>query len=81
MAKVDDPKTPGWDQPPLPLGPRGKRENRPAIRQLSLLHIMLALVYFAILSWSYKQIMGSDLFIYRIAFGVLVGLGFCAVGL
>ena len=81
MAKVDDPKRSGWDEPPPPLDSKGKSGKRPYFRQLSLIHIMILVVYFAILSWTYKQIMDSAGYVPTILFGVLLGLGFCVVGL
>jgi type II secretory pathway component PulF len=81
MAKVDDPRLPGWDDPPLPLNSSGKGGKRSHFRQLSLIHIMIFVIYCAILLWSVKQIIDTDGAVAKIMTGVLVGVGFCAVGL
>ena len=81
MAKVDEPKLPGWDEPPLPYPGQGPGSGRSFFRQLSLLHIMISLVYFAILFWAFRQIMLTDGYAQWVVFGVLVGMGFCLVGL
>ena len=81
MAKVDDPSLPGWDDPPLPLSSTGKGGKRPHLRQLSLIHIMIFVIYCAILLWSIKQVIDRNGVVAPIFTGVLVGMGFCVVGL
>ena len=81
MAKVDDPRPPGWDEPPLPLYVRKSRGNKPPIQRLSIRQIMVALIYFAIVFWAGKHVLESDAMIHRVLLGTLVGLGFCAFGI
>ena len=82
MAKVDVFKPPGWDEPPQPLrAPKPPTTEKKHIRRLSLRHIMVSLVYFAILFWAIKQVLETNDLIQRVFLGVLVGLGFCAFGL
>jgi type II secretory pathway component PulF len=81
MTKVDDPRLPGWDEPPLPLNSRSEKGKRPHVRQLSLIHIMVLVVYCAVLFWLVKQIVDTDGYVPKIVTGVVVGLGFCGLGL
>ncbi len=82
MAKVDDPKMPGWDEPPsAPQAGRGSVASEPYFSQLSLVAHHDLVVYFAILFWCFKQIIETNGYPAWIAFGVLVGLGLCGVGL
>jgi type II secretory pathway component PulF len=82
MAKVDDPRLPGWDEPPRPLKSKGGRSGkRPAFGQLSLIQIMLIVLFASLLFWALKQILESDGYLEKILFGVLVGLGFGLTGL
>jgi type II secretory pathway component PulF len=81
MAKVDDPKPPGWDEPPLPLHVRKTKERKSHFKQLSLRHIMVALIYFAILSLVIKQVVETNGAVQYVILGVLVGLGITTFGL
>jgi type II secretory pathway component PulF len=81
MAKVDDPRLPGWDEPPLPLHPKGKPGKRSYFRQLSLIHIMFLVIYCAVLMWAFRYISEPDGYVAAILFGVLLGLGLAVFGL
>jgi type II secretory pathway component PulF len=81
MAKVDDPKMSGWDEPPLPLNSRTRPGERPSSGRLSLLHIMFVVLFFAILLWSIKAVIDTNGYVEKIVTGVIVGLGFCGAGL
>jgi protein transport protein HofC len=81
MAKVDDPKA----LEPLDtlalskVGPIAPAKG--FFQQFSLLHIMISLIYFAVLFWALKQILNTDDKAAIILFGVLLGMGIAAVGL
>ena len=81
MAKVDGPHMIGGEE--AGIGPRGRnaRRSRSGLRSLSLLHIMISLIYFAILSWSGKQVLDSKGTLAIVGFVVLLGLGACGLGL
>jgi len=81
MAKAGNPKLPGWDEPPLPISSAEKSSDRPRGGRLSLLHLMVAVLFCAILVWSAKLAYESDGYLEKILTGVVVGLGFCASGL
>src|SRR5437660_1388779 len=80
MAKVDDPKPPGWDAPPLPL--RGRKSGRKGfpLQHLGIRHLMVVLVYFAIVFWAGKQFLDTNGAVQLLLLGALVGLGICAFG-
>ena len=81
MAKVEDPKT-LEPMDALPMGKAGPAAPAKGFfQQFSLLHIMISLVYFAVLFWALKQILDSKGREAVIIFGVLLGLGIAAVGL
>jgi general secretion pathway protein F len=81
MAKVEELGPPGWDEPPLPLRARKPEPKKRHFQQLSLRHIMLALVYFALLFWVGRHVIETNEAIQKVILGVLVGLGFCGFGL
>ena len=81
MAKVDDPKVPGWDEPPLPLRARRPGTRRPYFQRLSLRHIMLSLIYFAILFVAIRQAIETNQVFQHVIVGVVIGLGLCTFGL
>ncbi len=82
MAKVDEFRPPGWDRPPQPLrAAKASPARKSYLRQLSLRHIMIALIYFAMLFWAIKQVVETNGVLQMVLLGVVVGLGFCAFGL
>ena len=81
MAKVDDPRPPGWDEPPLPLHVGKSQARKNLLQQISIRHIMIALVYFAIVFVVARQVMETSSELQYVLLGVVVGLGICAFGL
>ena len=81
MVKVEGPNVPGWDEPPLPIGDRAPRAKRSPFQHLGLRHIMISLLYFAALFWAIRRVMETNEAVQQMILGVLVGLGFCILGL
>jgi type II secretory pathway component PulF len=81
MAKADDLEPLGWEELPLPIPSAKPVVRRPMLQRLGLRHIMVALVYFAILFWVGKNILDSESYPQMVLLGVLLGLGLCAAGL
>jgi type II secretory pathway component PulF len=80
MAKVDDPKPPGWDAPPLPLRGRKSGGKGFPLQQLGIRHLMVVLVYFAVVFWLGKRVLETNGAVLQLLLGVLVGLGICVFG-
>jgi len=77
MGRDDRSKPPGKDVPTVsyPARPR-TRPNR----QLSLRHIMIAMVYFAIVLWIGRGVYEAEGVGQEVLLGVLIGLGIAAFG-
>src|SRR4051794_40350264 len=78
MAKGQDPRPPGWDEPPIP--PRDARRGG-HLQVLSLRNLMIALMYFALVFWLVRQVVVTSSSIHMVFLGSLIGLGVAAVGI
>jgi type II secretory pathway component PulF len=79
MAKGDGRKESGWDEPPPARSEGAGRRGH--FRQLSLRNLMVALVYFALVFWLYRNAVEANQLFYGILLAVLIGLGVSALGL
>ncbi len=79
MAKGDNPRPIGWDEPLAP--PRAPRGSGGPLRQLSLRNLMIALVYFALVFWVGRNLMETNAMIQWVLLATLIGLGLAALGL
>src|SRR6516225_5415496 len=77
MAKGEDQRPPGWDEPPIPL----RDARRGHFQKLSLRNLMIALVYFALVFWVGRNLVESGEAIQAVFLGVLIGLGMAGVGM
>ncbi len=76
-----DQRSKGWDKPPKRLAASARKQpGHRRGRQLSLRHIMIALVYFAVVFWIARGVAESQEVLQVALLGVLIGLGLAFVG-
>src|SRR5947208_9994642 len=81
MAKLDDPgPSDGMEFPPSPRPPK-LNERKASSQRLSLGHLMIALIYFALVFWAGRQVLVGNSPIPLAFLFLLIGSGICVVGL